>query len=1001
MDFWLCGQFRMRGADQVRNLGTTLLHEILAMLVLRANSAVAVVDIVGNVWPAPGQAGEDAVRPYISRIRKMLAGLDCRLTTLPRRYILEIDSMRVDVLRFNRLLAQAGTRDVELRRRSIEEALRVCPSESLLSGFTRSWVHAARDEHRARWRDAAVRRNTFWLADGDAERVLDFLRAEPALLNDQRLARDYLEALRDSGQVAEALRFYRGLGQRLATARTPMLRKLQELGEQLLRPDPVVGPDQPYVVAETAADLLPPRTVELAGRSEQIAELRRHAADRQVVRIIGIYGPAGIGKTSLATAFAHEHKQQYPGGVLFAQIGAGADPGPADIDAVLESFLRALGVAADRIPADRAARLQRYRDLTRRRAMLVVLDNAGSAADAAALVPAGPGSLVIVTSRRRMLELTAKHGARAIILEPIGLQASIDVLTRLAGGRPDWSPAVAAEVAMASRGHPLVLSLAGARLATRPQEPPADVVTALTEPGQRLGALAEWAESDAAVTDVIRWSYDALDEPAARAFRLFGLSPCPTLDLASLARLADRPEVETRPLVSTLLAAELVHEVRPRRYQMLDLVAEFARARAVLIDPREVAAALDRLYAHQRASTRAAVHVLWPDEVPAAAAGYRVERKEEARAWLAEHRDDLLHAACHPSAASWPEHVIDLANSLFRPLDHGGYLGQAVALHEAAIAAARRLGDERAHARMLGRLGAVLIRRGETDRAITTLRRARELCASLADRFGEAVALGNLGRIAYHREALDEALACQTEALRLFQESGDGLAQIRTLTNLGLVYHRLDRPDEALRVLESAHGLCSGVQATDAVARVNGTIAGILREQGRWGEAQRRYEKAVDDFRQLGDRIGEATTLTRLGLVRSDQGHHAEAARLHEQALTIFTEASDELAAIDTLINLGHALRALGQHLPAVRRHREAYDRAAAVGSEGQRAAVHLALAEDYAALADQPGAPGGEALDALALARQHLAQARQGFRGLGKPVPAAVAGLAQRLGET
>src|SRR4051812_9643236 len=107
VDFWLSGQLRIRRGGEIQTLGSKLAHEILALLLLRANSTVAMAQIARCVWPAQGEAGETSVPPYISRIRTLLAGLDFSLTARQGSYILEIDPMRVDVLRFNLLLDRA------------------------------------------------------------------------------------------------------------------------------------------------------------------------------------------------------------------------------------------------------------------------------------------------------------------------------------------------------------------------------------------------------------------------------------------------------------------------------------------------------------------------------------------------------------------------------------------------------------------------------------------------------------------------------------------------------------------------------------------------------------------------------------------------------------------------------------------------------------------------------------------------------------------------------
>jgi tetratricopeptide (TPR) repeat protein len=572
----------------------------------------------------------------------------------------------------------------------------------------------------------------------------------------------------------------------------------------------------------------------------------------------------------------------------------------------------------------------------------------------------------------------------------------VALLTQLAGGRTDWAPAAVGEIARACGGHPLALCLAGARLATRPEESLRSVADALAVPGRRIETLDEHAESDAAVTDVIGWSYHVLDQPVARVFRLLGVSPCPTLGLESVARLVDRDDDGVQPLIDGLVALHLVTAVGPGRYGMLDLIAEYAGTLAAQIDGApEREAALDRLYGHHRAAARAAAGAMWPTEVRAAPAGYGFDNQQAALAWLDDHCDELTVAAGHADATSRPEHVVDLANSLFRYLDHGGHLDQAVALQEAAAAAAQRLGDTSAHVLGLGRLGAVLVRRGPSDRAEEVLMRARELSAQIGDVAGEAVALGNLGRLALRRGAYTDASAHQRAALELFRRCDDPLAQARTLTNLGIVHNACGEFDTAVAHLEEAQGICDRLEARDAAARVTGTLAASLRAQGRLDEADRHYREAIDAFHVLGDRVGEATCVSRLGMVRSDQGRHLEAIGLHEAAMKIFTEDGDEDGSIDTLLNLGTALRAVGEHVAAVSNHREALDRAGVVGSEGQAARAHASLAEDYAAQAAQSGV---DAAGTLALACKHVDEALGRHHQLGLVPPPAILALAEKL---
>jgi tetratricopeptide (TPR) repeat protein len=1005
IDFWLCGPLRMRRGDYAAPLRATLLHEVLALLLLRANSAVTIAEIVRSIWPGEG-VNHEKIRPYIHRLRDLLAEaeLDCRIETLTRRYVLWVDPARVDVLRFGRLVVEAERADVDARRRLVEEALELCPSDELLNGFTRAWVHAAREEYRAQWRNAVLLRNQSLLDAGEHERLLAVLQRERAHQStDQRIVADYLLALYRSGQEVQAREHARRLIEHLVASGKPVQPRLSRIVEAIEHRAGWLnrGPSR---FEPAPIDLLPPPTGGLEGRQSEIRTMQDHAAKRDGVRVIGLYGAPGIGKTTLATAFAHRVKANYPGGVLFARLRFDADP--ADIDAVLESFLRTLGVSPDSIPVGREARVAQYRDLTRRRTMLVVLDNVRSSEDAATLLPTGPGSLAIVTSRERLTALTARHGALALVLGPIEPTASVAVLRRLAGHRADWNPEVAADIAAACSGHPLALCLAGARLATRPEEPLEAVAEALAQPGRRLGVLDRYAEAEEAATDVIAWSYRTLAEPTARLFRLMGLSPCAALDRPSVARLADIDDDEAARLLAELAASHLVTTDHPAsgpggalRYGMLDLIAEYAAARAAEVDTEAArTAALDRLYGYLTAVARAAAHALWPSEVPEPDGRDRAPvfaGPEPARAWLDEHRDDLLVVATGLQRAGRPRPLLDLANSLYRYLDHGGYLDQAAAIQQMAIDAARAVSDHGELAIALVRLGGVLVRRGQAERAETVLTEALELSTRDGNLRGQAMAAGNLGRVAYRRGAYDAALAYQLTALDRFRAAGYDVGVARTLTNLAIVRKARGELNEALHDLDEAREICQRCQAFEAAARVAGTAAGIHRMQGKLAEADAQYRTAIDLFRSFGDRLGEATALSHLGLVRSDQGHHAQAIELHEEALRIFTAVGDEGGTIDTLLSLGTALRSAGRYVSAMRCHQEALERAASVGDQGQVARAHGELAMDQAAQATRPDV---DALAAYSAARKHLSESLNAFHELGIAPPAEVTALAAQL---
>jgi predicted ATPase len=131
------------------------------------------------------------------------------------------------------------------------------------------------------------------------------------------------------------------------------------------------------------------------------------------VVISAIGGTAGVGKTALAVHWAHQVADRFPDGQLHANLRgfdpSGPPPAPAD---VARRFLNALGVPDDRIPSDPEARESLYRSTLAGKRMLIVLDNARDAAQIRPLLPAGPGSFVLVTSRHQLASLGAAQARR-------------------------------------------------------------------------------------------------------------------------------------------------------------------------------------------------------------------------------------------------------------------------------------------------------------------------------------------------------------------------------------------------------------------------------------------------------------------------------------------------------------------------------------------------------------------------------------------------------------
>ena len=153
-----------------------------------------------------------------------------------------------------------------------------------------------------------------------------------------------------------------------------------------------------------------------APAAEVLAARRDHATG-------GSAGPAVHAAHTLASSF--------PDGQFFLPLHAHTpgqrQAGPAD---ALASLLLTAGVAEQQIPPGIEARASRWRDYVAGKKILLLLDDAAGHEQVRALLPGTAGSLVLVTSRRRLIAL---EDAAVISLGTLSPDEAALLLARLAG----------------------------------------------------------------------------------------------------------------------------------------------------------------------------------------------------------------------------------------------------------------------------------------------------------------------------------------------------------------------------------------------------------------------------------------------------------------------------------------------------------------------------------------------------------------------------------------
>ncbi|MFC5181190.1 ATP-binding protein [Actinomadura harenae] len=645
-----------------------------------------------------------------------------------------------------------------------------------------------------------------------------------------------------------------------------------------------------------------PATRTLVNRTRTLEELDRFRPDPDGPDGPGgavvLSGPPGIGKTTVALNWAHSRQHDFPDGQLYADLRGHAPVGPALPADVLGGFLRALGVPPARIPVELGERAALYRSMSADRRVLVVLDDAFSAAQVTPLLPASSGSLALVTSRWRLAGLLVR-GARGVRVEPFEDAAAMELLALMVGAdRVDREHTHAVRLAELCAGLPLALTVAAARLASRPAWTVEGIVEALEEERRRLAVLAAQDLQDGVTVEAaLELSRQALPEPAQYLYALLGLYPGGAFDAHVAAALAAVPVDDAALALETLADANLLDEVPSGRYRFHELTRLHARQTALeSIAPEERAAAMERATAWCLRTALAASGAIAPYRrlrEPGEAAGVpgalEFATSAEALDWLDAEFTGLHAVASMAAEAGLYEACWLLVDALWPLFVHRGHRTDRLGFEELGLAAARSAGDAEAEAKMLSRTGLTRRVLGDLDGAERDFLAARALWEELGNRQRVGGISRRLGILDADRRRWDPAVRRYGDAIAVYRELGETRRAARTLADLGGVLVDARRAHEAVRVLTEARDALSGVRDPNSMARTILFLARAKAGIGARDEAAPLFAEALARMREIGSGAGTASVLRAYAEFEVDGGAPVTAVRLLDEARTILT----------------------------------------------------------------------------------------------------------------
>ena len=914
MEFGLLGTLVVRDGTRDVPVSAPRQRMLLAALLVGAGRVVSLDDLSEVLWEGHRpQGARGALHSAVQRLRSTLGPSGAGLVeTRPPGYLIRVDDSEFDIREFSALAARghaaAAVGNWAQAASLLREALgwwRGEPLADVPSQLLRDREATALKDQRLR---ALVARVDADLHLGRHGEVLAELRqlvtAHP--LQEQFHAQLMLSLYR-SGRQADALAAYqdvrRVLAGELGIDPGPDLRLLHQRilaadDELMLAADadpsgspaatvnPSAGGGRAAAHENRVPRQLPAATRHFTGRAAALAELGALAAEAgesgHATVISVIDGTAGIGKTTLALYFAHQAAGQFPDGQLYVNL-RGFDPAGPQMTSVeaVRLFLDALAVPAARIPTGLDAQAGLYRSLLVGKRMLVLLDNAHDVDQVRPLLPASPGCLVIVTSRRQLTSLVATEGASSLTLDVLTEAEAQEMLSRRLGRErvADHLDAAGALIELCAR-LPLALSIAAARTHSQPWLSLEALTADLRDAGRRLDVL-DAGHATANVRAVLSWSYQQLDPATARLFRLLGLHPGPDVSAAAAASVAGLPPDEGRRRLGELTRAHLLAEHVPGRFTCHDLLRAYAAELTQSADSEaERRAAATRMLDHYLHTAHAAALQLRSfscpfglDPLKSGAAPERISDAGQALAWLDAERRVLMAATERALEAGFDTHAWQLAWALSDFLDMRGRWQDWAVTEQIALAAAQRLGDRGAQASAHQRLGYASARIGRYQDAHAHLGRALSIHEERGDHAGQAYVHNSLAITLSYQGRQEEALGHARQSLESYTAADD---------------------------------LPGRAQALNSVGWLSAVV-------GDHQQAVSYCQQSLDLFRVFGSQEGEASALDSLGYAYQQAGQQAEAATCYRQAIEMHRQAGSRWAAADALGHLGDTCHAVGR----------------------------------------------------------------------------------------
>ena len=194
---------------------------------------------------------------------------------------------------------------------------------------------------------------------------------------------------------------------------------------------------------------------------------------------------------------------------------------------------------------------------------------------------------------------------------------------------------------------------------------------------------------------------------------------------------------------------------------------------------------------------------------------------------------------------------------------------------------------------------------GKYEEALNSFQKGLEINKKRGNYQGEAANLNNIARIHKIKGDYDKAMPLYQQSLKILQEVGYRKGEGTTLNNISAIHYAKGDYDKALSFLQQSLKIRREIEDREGEGESLNNIAEIHRTKRDYDKALLLFQQSLKIAQEIGNRFLEGGIMNNIALIHYTKKDYNKAMPLFQQSLKIKQEVGDTHGEANTLHNIG------------------------------------------------------------------------------------------------